>query len=262
MNQKFAARNNTQRFYLLRSLLVCDVCGRTLTARGRANGKEGAVTYYCTNRGKHRDPDVPEHKCSVKGEEIEPLVWDAVSNLLRNPRLIEEAWQHEQTDVESDVDEVARLQARQRALERRWTRLLDGFQDGLLDKEELALRKIHLDQERDSIDQRLKTLIRQQRQQQAKGQMIQDFETFCHQMLEKLDVLTPERKQEVIRLLIDHIVVCDDHIVIKHIVPTDDDCRLLPGRRVERIIDCERTVAGCSGRDVSTGSRLANGALA
>jgi hypothetical protein len=32
-------------------------------------------------------------------------------------------------------------------------------------------------------------------------------------------------------LLIDHVVVGEDEIVIKHIVPTDDDCRLLPGRR-------------------------------
>lgn len=189
MNQKFATRNNTQRFYLLRSLLVCDVCGRTLTARGRANSKEGAVTYYCTNRGKHRNPDVPEHKRSAKGEEIEPLVWDVVSNLLRNPRLIEDAWQHEQARTTGDGDEVDRLQAHQRGLERQWTRLLDGFQDELLDKDELALRKAHLDQERDRIDQRLQRLQRQQRQQQAKEQMIQDFETFCHQTLEKLDAL-------------------------------------------------------------------------
>jgi len=38
-------------------------------------------------------------------------------------------------------------------------------------------------------------------------------------------------QQEVIRLLIDHIVVEKNAITIKHIIPTDDDCRLLPGRR-------------------------------
>jgi hypothetical protein len=32
-------------------------------------------------------------------------------------------------------------------------------------------------------------------------------------------------------LLIDHIIVGKDEIVIKHIIPTNDDCRLLPGRR-------------------------------
>jgi len=38
-------------------------------------------------------------------------------------------------------------------------------------------------------------------------------------------------QQEVIRLLIDHIVVEKDVITIKHIIPTNEDCRLLPGRR-------------------------------
>jgi len=43
-------------------------------------------------------------------------------------------------------------------------------------------------------------------------------------------------QQEVIRLLIDHIVVEKNAITIKHIIPTDDDCRLLPGRRFTQII--------------------------
>jgi len=45
-------------------------------------------------------------------------------------------------------------------------------------------------------------------------------------------------QQEVIRLLVDHIVVGENEIVIKHIIPTDDDCRLLPGHMNVRT--CER----------------------
>jgi site-specific DNA recombinase len=43
------------------------------------------------------------------------------------------------------------------------------------------------------------------------------------------------RQQEIIRLLIDHVVVGPDEIVIKHIVPTDDDCRLKPQRQDEQV---------------------------
>jgi hypothetical protein len=70
------------------------------------------------------------------------------------------------------------------------------------------------------------------RREQSKAQMLQDFETFCQQIETALANPTPELQQEVIRLLIDHIVVEEDAIVIKHIIPTDDDCRLLPGRRL------------------------------
>ncbi|MFZ5821943.1 MAG: hypothetical protein ACOYYJ_18795, partial [Chloroflexota bacterium] len=45
----------------------------------------------------------------------------------------------------------------------------------------------------------------------------------------------PQVQQEVFRLLIDHVVVGENEIVIKHIVPTDDDCRLKPGRRCTQI---------------------------
>ena len=118
-----------------------------------------------------------------------------------------------------------------RALERQWTRILDAFQAELLDKAELARRKERLDQERQALTQRLQQAQRQARQQQAKAQMLADFATFCQQIEGGLTDPTPEQQQEVFRLLIDHVVVEQDAIVIKHIIPTDDDCRLLPGRR-------------------------------
>ncbi len=42
--------NNKKHFYLLRGLLVCGVCGRTMVGRS----SNGRVTYYCTNQGKER----------------------------------------------------------------------------------------------------------------------------------------------------------------------------------------------------------------
>ncbi len=227
MNQKFASRNNKRHFYLLRSLLVCDVCGRTLAGRT----SDGCTYYYCSNRGKHRDPDVEPHARSIPGRIVEPLVWEAVCELLRNPALLADAWQTQCEADDDDPDETSRLQTRLRALERQENRLLDAFQDELIDKEELAHRKKRLIVEKETLTQRLEQLHRQSRHKQAKAQMLEDFATFCQGIEMSLVDPTPEVQQEVIRLLIDHIVVGKDEIVIKHIIPTDDDCRLLPGRR-------------------------------
>jgi site-specific DNA recombinase len=228
MNQKFAARNNNRHFYLLRGLLVCGTCGRTLA--GRTSG--GCVAYYCTNRGKERMPDVPAHACSLAGAIVEQLVWHSVVELLNNPCLLADAWQSQQQPEPNQTPaEIARLEARQRTLQRQWSRLLDAFQENLLDKTELSQRKARLAAEQATLAQRLQHLSRQQRQYQAKTQMLQDFATFCQQIQAALAEPSPETKQEVIRLLIDHIVVEDEAIIIKHIIPTDDDCRLLPGRR-------------------------------
>lgn len=230
MNKKFSRRNSS-RFFLLRSLLVCDVCGYTLV------GSAGSTQpyYRCPNGGKNREPGVPQHVCTLRGEEVEPLVWQAVSDLLRNPRLLADAWQSEQAGTVAEADEWERLRTRQRALEGQWTRLLDLYQGNLLDKTTLAQRKVLLDTERDQLEERLQQLQQQQQRQRVKDEMMVNFETYCQEMLTRLEDPTPETKQEVIRLLIDHIVVREDEIVIKHIIPVDDDLRLLPGHRRARM---------------------------
>ena len=230
MNRKFSARHAT-RFYLLRSLLVCDVCGRTLA--GRNSGT--SIAYYCTNLGKNRSPDVPVHSRSIRASVIEPLVWQAVVRLLDNPVLLADAW-HSETHSETNApQEQDRLQARLKALERQWQRLLDLFQDEKIEKAELVKRKQHLEQERQTIQTRLEQFQTLARRTAAKETMLQDFSAFCHQIKQALNNPTPQAQQEAIRLLIDHVVVGENEIVIKHIVPTDDDCRLKPGRRTARI---------------------------
>jgi site-specific DNA recombinase len=227
MKQKFAQRNNKQRFYLLRSLLVCGVCGRSLV--GRTSGQR--ITYACNNVGKQRNPDVPQHSCVISAQVVEPLVWDAVCELLRNPALLSKAWDHHSDSQPAVPGEEQRLQKRQKALERQRERLVDLYQEEQIDKADFTRRKIPLDQELASLQQRLQQLEHREMQADAREQMLEDFASYCHRIEANLKDPTPELQQEVIRLLIDHVMVGEDEIVIKHIVPTDDDCRLLPGRR-------------------------------
>jgi len=45
---------------------------------------------------------------------------------------------------------------------------------------------------------------------------------------------TPQVKQEVLRLLIKEIIVGDDTITIRHIIPIDDFSRLLPRDNMQK----------------------------
>jgi len=232
MNQRFAKRNNKRHFYLLRSLLVCATCGYTLQGRCQ----KGRVYYYCEQGGKHRYPGVERHTCSIAGRIIEPLVWEAVAELLRNPQQITAAWESAAAKQDATPDELSRLQARQRKLERQWVRLLDAFQDGLLNKTELSERKQRLEKERQTIAERVEQIQRQQKQQSVKAQIIDEFSAFCVSAQKALENPTPEVKQEVLRLLVESIVVEDNAITIKHIIPTEDNSRLLPrGNRLKKV---------------------------
>jgi len=227
MRQKFAPRNNHKHFYLLRSLLVCGVCGHSLSGHSEAQG----VIYRCYHGGKSRSPDVPAHRCALPGEVIEPLVWQAVCDLLGNPTLLGDAWKSQGEPAPAKPEEAEHLRKRLRVLERQRERLLDLYQEEQISKAELLQRKERIEQERQTIEQHVQSFERLQQVEQAKEQMLEDFAKFCREIEVGLENPTPELKQEVIRLLIDHIVVGDDEIVIKHIVPTDDDFRLLPVRK-------------------------------
>jgi len=172
----------------------------------------------------------------IRGDVIEPLVWQALRDLLHNPKLIAQAWNvpSASEDATRDSGEEDRLRHRLKALDRQQERLLDLFQDEQIEKDAYLQRKHRLDQERLTIDQRMKQLSQQAYAEQAKEQMMSDFAQYCRQIETNLDNPTPEIQQEVIRLLIDHVVVGENEIVIKHIVPTDDDCRLQPRRKGTR----------------------------
>jgi site-specific DNA recombinase len=232
MNQTFASRNHHHHFYLLRGLLVCGTCGHTLQGRTQ----NGRVYYHCEHGGKERYPTVAPHRRHLAGHILEPLVWDAIVELLHQPDRIAQVWEAEAAQAQTTPDELGRLQARQRKLEQQWLRLLDAFQEGLLDKAELAQRKQRLDQERQSLTERISQMQRHQAQQAAKTQILDQFAAFCAHAQTALQHPTPEVKQEVLRLLVQCIVVEEDAITIKHIIPTDDNCRLLPrGKPPEKV---------------------------
>ncbi len=234
-NQKFAARNNHHHHhYLLRGLLVCGVCGHTLAGRTDENGNR---TYGCYYGGVHCPPDLPHHRCIIAANTVETLVWSAVVELVQNPNLIAQAWAstHQPQAANADMGEKERLENRLRTLDRQQDRLLDLFQDEHLDKASYLERKQRLQEERQSIQAHLLPFQQEAKSEQVKQQLIDNFDQYCRCIQANLVNPSPELKQEVIRLLIDHVVVGESEIVIKHIVPTDDDCRLKPQRQVAKI---------------------------
>lgn len=228
VKQRFSPRNSQKGFYLLRSLLVCDVCGRTLAGHSSSTG---SVVYRCNNGGRQREAGIPPHSRVISSQIADDLVWAAVAALLDNPLRIADAWQAGPDPSASAPDESARLRRRQNALHTQWARLLDAYADGLLTKEELTLRKQTLDAEEQLLYERIHALEQRIQQAQVTHTLIADFETFCQETKAKLAQATPELRQELIRLLVDHVVVAEQEIVIHHVLPLDDDFRLLPRHR-------------------------------
>jgi site-specific DNA recombinase len=220
MQTRFAPRNS-QHTYVLRGLLVCSVCGRTLQGR-----PQRSVSYYtCVYGGKRRPPDLPLHTRSLRSDLVEPLIWQALADLLREPPRIHDAWAAvmQPTAVVSERD--AR---RQHLLQQQRQRLLDAYQAGLLQLDELTQRQNPLELELQELQKRLA-------HNPAPAPVQISLAAFTERIQHALAASDDETKQEVLRLLIERIVVSDEALTVEHIIPTVDVSRLHPTHHRGRI---------------------------
>jgi site-specific DNA recombinase len=213
---RFAQRNNRHP-YLLRSLLVCGVCDHTLQGRTQ----RGVVYYTCTHGGRQRPAGVPRHTCSVRGDVIESRVWHALGELLRDPQRIWEAWEALHAETGTRPEEAQRWQQRQTLLRQQRQRLLDAYQAGLLSLEELIERQNPLDRELGALQKQLAAAPPSQPRVLA-------LEAFTQRIEQALTAAEIEMQQEVLRLLIERIVVTDEALMVEHVVPIVNHSRLHP----------------------------------
>lgn len=216
MNRQNAKRNS-HRTYLLRGLLVCGVCGRPL--QGRA---QGAHTYYrCSHGGKNRPVGVPIHTCSLRGETVEAQVWAALGDLLRQPEQIEAAWAEQRATETQSASQVSRWRQRQQELETQRHRLVDAYQNGVIELAQLTERQNPIVMELQTLQTRLAAV-------EKAAAVVVSLEQFTTQLEQALQATEMETRQKVIRLLIEQIVVEDNTLIIHHIVPTTDNSQLEP----------------------------------
>ena len=216
MNARFAQRNS-RHIYLLRGLLVCGTCGYTLQGRTQ----RGVVSYTCTHGGVHCPPGIPQHTCWVRGDVVEPLIWQALAELLRDPQRVQEAWEALRDEQTATSRELSRWQQRQALLRKQRQRLLDAYQAGIISLEELTERQNPVQIELRELDKRLTDATHAAPSRIA-------LEVFTQRIEQALAASDVETRQEVLRLLIERIVVTDEALTVEHIIPTVNLCRLHP----------------------------------
>lgn len=216
MNGQTAKRNG-RRPYLLRGLLLCGVCGSILQGRSQRER-----TYYrCPHGGKHRKSGTPGHSCTVHADVVEAQVWQAVANLLGRLEQIESAWAAYQEAQTEPPSQISRWQQRQKQLQTQRRRLIDAYQGEAIELDELTERQNPIVMELRMLATRLAAV----KQTAAVTISMPQFISQTEQALQATDM---KSKQEVIRLLIEQVVVEDGALIIHHIVPTTESSQLEP----------------------------------
>ncbi|HLV97349.1 MAG TPA: recombinase family protein [Ktedonobacterales bacterium] len=221
-NQQFARRNNSTQPYLLRALVSCGLC--CLGCVGRSS-RGGYAYYVCHGKSQaiisRRDEKCPARYIPV--EQLDELVWQDVCEVLTHPEMIAAALQRAQGGQWLPQALLARRENLRRArvnLEQQRERLTDAYLANVLDLEEYQRRRQGLEQRLQTLAEQVRLLEASVGRQDELAALVQSIKAFCERVQQGLTEATFEQRRLLVELLIDRVIVTDEEVEIRYVIPT------------------------------------------
>jgi site-specific DNA recombinase len=234
-NARLSFRNNKKYSYLLRCLLSCESCNLAMFGvTYKATDTQPERRYYQCH-GKDPILSAREHKCTqrpAKAHELEEAVWEHVKGLMRDPeRLLAQFEEFARSTAENSEEdtEQKKFEGHIKRLFREESRLVDAYQAGIIELEELEERRTKIAQRRKALSAQYEQRSRLRRQAAQAREVLEDLKTFCGRVNARLEEATFEEKQAVLQLLIERIIVGEDTLEIRHVIPLDGPPRSSKG---------------------------------
>lgn len=214
-NATFSPRN-TRRQYLLTGLIVCGKCGYRYSAK-TVDGK----TYYSCNSKIGYITPVRCGSPYVRGDVIEPLVWDSVKEILNQPEVVIEQIEKQPGSSNSGYSEAS-LQTVNHSLEKKGQeidRLLEAYKIGAIDSQLLKREMDKTRKEQADLVEKRQDLEKQLAKDGECELDVNYIERFCKNISVVLDNLGFDEKRQVLREVIDRVVIDSNEVSIYGIIP-------------------------------------------
>jgi len=153
------SKRNTKREYLLRGLIRCGLCGRSLTGSHYKSRKKEHSSWYRCNGLLSRNVIAYGERCkskSLKGEWIEQLVWNEIKNWILHKESLEKILERNLRKYEkeqqgwfknlSDIKKNIKLKEGERL------KILDLYRKGLIKMEEVENQLSKIDEEKIQLE--------------------------------------------------------------------------------------------------------------
>lgn len=99
-------------------------------------------------------------------------------------------------------------------------RLTEAYLAQVLSLAEFRRRRQEMEGRLTALQNQARALEATKERQQALNQMAQHMDEFCQRVQQGLDQATFEQKRELIELLIDRVVVTNEQVEIRYVIPT------------------------------------------
>lgn len=253
-NKKRARTQQHGARHLLQGLLQCQCCGYAYygksISRAATKGRQRPYAYYrCNGSDAHRFygkricPNKP-----VRTDLLEAAVWQDVCNLLSNPQRIRDEYKRRLEGQSADQSpETAQLDAMISKLKRTIARLIDAYEDGLLEKDEFEQRIRQARKRLGNLQADAKSVADRATEAHELRLVIGQFEDFAQRVRDALQQPEWETRREIIRALVKRIEINQNQVrVIYKVSPLPFVQR--PVERGAFLQHCPRRAFATSGR--------------
>ncbi len=226
-NRSFARRNNKAHDYLLRALVSCGRCRLSSIARAQTGTSKGRKLRYYVCSGKlKRAQSGLEEKCSsrhVPADQLDEAVWRDLCEVVTHPQSITNALRRAHGGHWLPQE----LRARQRnlrggraALGRQLERLTEAYLGEVIPLAEYERRRRDLEQREGALADQERQLQAQAQQRTELAEVVGSVEDFCERVRSGLAGATFEQRRRLVELLIDRVIVTDEEVEIRYVIPT------------------------------------------
>jgi site-specific DNA recombinase len=222
--------------HLLQGLLVCAKCGYAYygkpVSRAAAKGKTKKYIYYrCVGTDSYRFGG--QRVCSnrqVRSDMLEEAVWVDVCSLLKDPRRIEQEWERRLVDKpDNGWDATEQLRATAEKVKRGISRLIDSYQDGLLEKSDFEPRIRRAKERLTSLKSELEQRASEEEQRNAMRLVIGRMREFAEKVTDGLERADWATRRAIIRAVVKRVEIDEEEVRIIYKIspdPVDGDCKI------------------------------------
>ncbi len=208
---------------MLQGILVCNQCGYAYYRTSTRTSKRKIYYYRCLGSDDYRYKNgrVCQTK-PIRQDYLDEIIWKQIIDLLKNPSLVRSEIKRRIETIQASNPNKQRkevLSKKIKQAEKTIEKLLDAYQEDLLQLDELRSRMPDLRKREKSLKSEFTSVDSLYTNQQAILKLTENTENFLLKLRKSSDTITVTERQKILRLLVKDILIDDDTIRIRHSIP-------------------------------------------
>ena len=225
-NAALSFRRNKKHDYLLRCLLKCGHCGLGIHGCVIPGSGAGRPSRYYRCAGTDPIGCARAERCPrarIDADRLDRAVWEHVVGLLCGPERLLAQFEHFAAEAAAADEHAgspeAQIRARLERLGRADRRLLEAYEAGVVSLAELGERREGIARQRRMADEQREQLCRLRERRLRAHAVVDGLAAFSARIGERLHTAVIAERQAILQLVVERIIVHDDHIEIEHVIP-------------------------------------------